>query len=282
MPTRIDAHQHFWRYNPQRDSWITPEMRQLRRDFLPLDFSEQLRSNGMHSSIAVQADQSEDETRFLLGMADKNPEISGVVGWVDLRSPKLRQRLQHFSGFRKLCGFRHIVQSEPDDRFLLRDDFSKGVAQLSEFEFTYDILIYPHQLPDAVKFAQRFPQQKLVLDHMGKPAIRSGEIHAWASHIRKLAELPNVWCKVSGLVTEASHEGWKFRDFVPYLDVAFAAFGPQRLMFGSDWPVCLLAGDYASVQNIIEKYMQKFSELDREAVFGLNAERFYKREMSHK
>ena len=254
-------------------------MPQLRRDFLPADFFDQLRSNEMHASIAVQADQSEDETHFLLDLAEKNPEIVGVVGWVDLRSPKLRERLEHFSSFRKLSGFRHIVQSEPDDRFLLRGDFLKGVAHLCEFGFTYDILIYPKQLPAAVEFVRKFPQQRFVLDHMGKPAIRTGEIHDWAAHIRKLAELPNVWCKVSGLVTEAGHAAWKFEDFLPYLDVVWQAFGAQRLMFGSDWPVCLLAGNYADVKGIVEKYMQEFSELDRQAVFGLNAERFYKREI---
>jgi len=276
---RIDAHQHFWRYVPERDTWITPEMSLLRRDFLPADFSEELRSNDIEASIAVQADQSEAETEFLLALAAQNPAIAGVVGWVDLRGAGLRDRLQYFSRFPKLSGFRHIVQSERNDRFLLQEDFLGGIARLSEFGFTYDILIYPTQLPVAVEFARRFAQQKFVLDHMAKPAIKSGGIREWAAQIKAIAELPNVYCKVSGLVTEAAGRDWKFSDFTPYLDVAFAAFGAHRLMFGSDWPVCLLAGSYASVKAIVANYMKGFSDRDRDAVFGLNARRFYEREV---
>lgn len=277
---RIDAHQHFWRYVPQRDTWITPEMSVLRRDFLPDDFSEELRSNGMQASIVVQANQSEAETDFLLDLAAENPEIAGVVGWVDLRSARLEERLQHFSKFSKLCGFRHIVQSEPDDRFLLREDFLGGVALLSEFGFTYDILIYPKQLPASIEFVRKFSQQKFVLDHMGKPRIKSGEIREWSAQIKAIAEFPNVHCKVSGLVTEAENEKWKSSDFTPYLNVVFEAFGAHRLMFGSDWPVCLLSASYSSVKAIVANYMQGFSESDREAVFGVNALRFYTREIS--
>jgi L-fuconolactonase len=277
---KIDAHQHYWRYDPQRDSWITPEMAILRRDFLPADLAGELRSTGIQASIAVQADQSEAETLFLLQLAERNPEIVGVVGWVDLCSPGLRVRLEHFSRFPKLVGFRHIVQSEPDDRFLLRGDFLRGVALLSEFAFTYDILIYPNQLPAAIELAQELSDQKFVLDHMAKPRIKSREIRDWASNIKELAELPNVYCKISGLVTEAEWKKWKPTDFKPYLDVVFEAFGAQRLMFGSDWPVCLLSGSYTGVMALVDDYMSGFSQSDREAVFGLNAQRFYDREVS--
>jgi L-fuconolactonase len=277
---KIDAHQHFWRYDPQRDSWITPEMSMLRRNFLPADLAGDLRSNGIHASIAVQADQSEAETLFLLQLAQHNPEVAGVVGWVDLRSPVLRDRLQYFSRFPKLRGFRHVVQAEPDDRFLLRDDFLRGVALLSEFGFTYDILIHQQHLPVAVEFARRLPGQKLVLDHLGKPLIKSGEIREWSSQVKAIGTLPNVHCKVSGLATEAEWKKWTPADFKPYLDVVFEAFGTQRLMFGSDWPVCLLSGSYASVAAIVEEYMSGFSQTDREAVFGLNALGFYGLEVS--
>jgi len=277
---KIDAHQHFWRYDPQRDSWITPQMAILRRDFLPADLAGDLRSSGMQASIAVQADQSEAETLFLSQLAERHSEIAGVVGWVDLRSPELRDRLEYFSRFPKLVGFRHIAQSEPDDRFLLREDFLRGVALLSEFGFSYDILIYPKHLPAAVEFARRLPGQKVVLDHMAKPLIKSGEIREWTAQIKTMAELSNVHCKVSGLVTEAEWKKWKPAEFKPYLDVVFEAFGTRRLMFGSDWPVCLLSGNYASVKGLVENYMSDFSHADREAVFGLNAQRFYHREVS--
>jgi len=276
----IDAHQHFWRYDPQRDLWITEEMAILRRDFLPADLAGELRSSGVQACIAVQADQSEAETLFLLQLAERHPEIAGVVGWVDLRSSGLRKRLEYFSRFPKLVGFRHIAQSEPDDMFLLREDFLRGVTLLSEFGFTYDILIYPKHLAVAVEFAQKLPHQKLVLDHMAKPLIKSREIREWASCIKAIAELPNVHCKVSGLVTEAKWKKWKPADFKPYLDVAFEAFGTQRLMFGSDWPVCLLSGTYASVKSLVAEYVSTCSHSDREAVFGLNAQRFYHREVS--
>jgi L-fuconolactonase len=277
---KIDAHQHFWRYDSRRDSWITPEMAVLQRDFLPSDIAGELLSSGVQGCIAVQADQSEAETLFLLQLAEQHAEIVGVVGWVDLRSPGLRDRLKYFSRYPRLVGFRHIVQAEPDDQFLLREDFLSGVALLSEFGFAYDILIYPKHLPVAVEFVRRMPGQKFVLDHVAKPQIKSGEIHEWAAQIAAMAELPNVHCKVSGLITEAEWTRWKPDDFKPYLDVVFDAFGTQRLMFGSDWPVCLLSGTYASVKALVENYMSDFSQTEREAVFGLNAQRFYLREVS--
>jgi L-fuconolactonase len=277
---KIDAHQHFWRYDPRRDSWITPEMVMLQRDFLPSNLAGELHSSGIQACIAVQADQSEAETLFLLQLAEQCPEIVGVVGWVDLRSPGLHDRLEYFSRFPRLVGFRHIVQAEPDDSFLRREDFLRGVALLSEFGFTYDILIYPKHLHAAVEFVRRLPGQRLVLDHMAKPQIKSAEIREWAAQIKAMAELPNVHCKVSGLVTEAEWKKWKPEDFKPYLDVVFAAFGTQRLMFGSDWPVCLLSGTYAAVMALVENYMSDFSQAERDAVFGLNAHRFYHREVS--
>jgi L-fuconolactonase len=272
---RVDAHQHFWKYNAARDTWITDEMSVLRRDFLPEELARECEANGIDASIAVQADQSEDETLFLLDLAKDNPRVAGVVGWVDLRSPRLAERLEFFSRFGKLRGFRHIAQSEPDDRFLVQEGFLNGIAQLRRSGFTYDILIYPQQMPAALELVAKFPQQPFVIDHLAKPEIKAGEIKAWSDYMRRIAKNRNVFCKLSGLVTEAGWRGWKPSDFHRYLDTVFQVFGPDRLMFGSDWPVCLLAASYRQVKEIIEDYLKNCSAQDRENIFGGNATRFY-------
>lgn len=274
-PMNIDSHQHFWRYDAQRDTWITDEMAVLKRDFLPTDLLPELAANGIDGCVAVQADQSERETQFLLDCAAHHPEIVGVVGWVDLRAPNLPQRLACFSRFEKLRGFRHIVQAEPDDRFLLREDSCRGIARLREFGLTYDILIYPKQLPAAIEFVAKFPEQPFVIDHLAKPAIRTKEIDSWCRHIRAVAAHPNVFCKLSGLITEADWRKWRPEDCRPYLDVVFDAFGVDRLIFGSDWPVCLLAGTYKQVKDVIADYTRRLAATDREKIFGLNAAKFY-------
>ena len=278
---RIDAHQHFWKYSAARDTWITNEMSTLKRDFLPEEFERECEANGIDASVAVQADQSEDETQFLLGLAKNNKRIAGVVGWLDLRSPRLPERLEFFSHFEKLRGVRHIAQAEPDDRFLVRKDFMNGIAQLRAFGFTYDILIYPRQLPAALELAGKFPEQPFVIDHLAKPEIKTREIKLWSEYMRRIAENHNVFCKVSGMVTEADWRHWKAADFTPYLDVVFESFGPDRLVFGSDWPVCLLAASYRQVKGIIEHYLQNSSAQDRERIFGGNAVRFYGLKVSH-
>lgn len=272
---RIDSHQHFWRFNPRRDAWITDAMAVLKRDFLPEDLLPELRTNGIDGCLAVQADQSENETRFLLELAACHSEIKGVVGWVDLRAPDHLERLQYFSQFGKLRGFRHIAQSEPDDTFLLRKDFVAGIAQLARFGFTYDILIYPRQLPAAIELVALFPKQRFVIDHMAKPSIRTAELEPWAGLMRKFAGHQNVYCKVSGLITEADWERWRADDIQPYLDVAFDVFGCERLMFGSDWPVCLLAGSYRQVKELIWRYVSSMPAGTQERIFGLNAMDFY-------
>jgi L-fuconolactonase len=272
---RIDAHQHFWKYNAARDTWITDDMLVLRRDFLPVEFARECQANGIDASVAVQADQSEAETRFLLDLAEENSRIAGVVGWIDLRSASLAERLEFFSKFPKLRGFRHIAQSEPDDRFLLREDFTRGIAQLQRFGFTYDILIYPKQLPAVLELVERFPNQRFVIDHLAKPEIKAGKIMPWGGYVKRIAENKNVFCKASGLVTEADWRGWKQDDFRPYLNVVFDAFGVDRLMFGSDWPVCLLAASYRQVKQIVDDYTKDLSPQDREKIFGGNAIKFY-------
>src|SRR6266700_100270 len=256
MRATIDAHQHFWRYDPERDSWITDSLTALRRDYLPEDLRDELNRNQVDASIAVQAAQSDAETRFLLGLAEEYPFIAGVVGWVDLRSRNLAEQLESYSRFEKLRGFRHIAQAEPDDFFLMRDDVVRGIASLRQFGFTYDILIYPRQMPAALALMEKLPEQKFVIDHLAKPAIRTNAIAAWAGNLRALASNPSTYCKVSGLITEADWRSWRAADFKPYLDLAFETFGPDRLMFGSDWPVCLLAGTYRQVMEIVDDYVR--------------------------
>jgi L-fuconolactonase len=272
---KIDSHQHFWRYDAARDAWITESMSVLKRDFLPEHLAAALTANGIDASVAVQVDQSEKETMFLLDLAEKDKRIAGVVGWVDLLSPRVGERLEHFSHFSKLRGFRYVAQAEPDDRFLAREDFVKGVAQLRSFGFAYDILVYPKQLPAAIELVARLPEQRFVVDHLAKPEIKSGKTAPWAAQMREIAQNKNVFCKVSGLVTEADWKQWKADDFKPYLDVVFGAFGVERLMFGSDWPVCLLAATYRQVKQLIEDHITGFSEAGKEKIFGGNAARFY-------
>jgi L-fuconolactonase len=273
----IDAHQHFWLYNQNDYAWIDDSMAGLRRDFLPSDLQPQLENSGFRGSVVVQARQTLAETRWLLELADQAPFILGVVGWVDLRSPRLREDLQSLSKNSKLTGIRHVVQSEPDD-FLLQPDFLRGISMLEEFDLAYDILIYPKHLARAADFVQRFPRQHFVLDHLAKPPIKSGAVALWAHGVQELAAFPNVYAKVSGLVTEAVWQTWKPEDIQPYLDVAFDSFGPNRLMIGSDWPVCTVAGSYARTMDLVKDYLAKarYSQPEREAVLGGNAAKFWR------
>ncbi len=273
---RIDAHQHFWRYDPREYSWIDDSMAALRRDFLPADLKPELELNGFQGCVAAQARQALEETKWLLELAEHAPFILGVVGWVDLRSQHLRFALESLAGKSKLVGVRHIVQSEPDERFLLQPDFLRGIAMLEEFDLAYDILIYTKHLPVAAEFVARFPRQRFVLDHLAKPPIKSGAIDDWSRGIRALAAHPNVYAKVSGLVTEADWQAWKPEDMRPYLDVVFQCFGPKRLMIGSDWPVCMVAGSYSRVMDVVKDYLGKYAAEEREAVLGGNAAKFWK------
>ena len=273
---RIDAHQHFWTYDPREYDWIDDSMASLRRDFLPADLQPELENNGFQGCVAVQARQSLEETRWLLELAASAPFILGVVGWVDLCSPRLRSQLELFARNPKLVGVRHIAQGEPDDRFLLRPDFLQGIALLEEFNLAYDVLIYSKHLPVATEFVSRFPRQRFVLDHLAKPPIKSRSLHPWEKDIRELAKFPNTSCKLSGLVTEADWKAWTPDHLFPYLDVALDSFGPGRLMFGSDWPVCTVAASYSRVFQSIERYIAKLPAEARDAIFGGNAKEFYK------
>jgi L-fuconolactonase len=275
MTMRIDAHQHFWNYNQREHGWIDEAMASIRRDFLPAELKPLLEKNGFRGSVFVQVRQTVEETRWMLELAENNPFILGVVGWVDLRSPGLRAELESFAGKPKLVGIRHIVQSEPDD-FLLQPDFLHGISVLEEFDLAYDILIYTQHLPIAAEFVRRFPRQRFVLDHLAKPPIKSGAVDLWARGFRNLAAFPNVCAKVSGLVTEADWQTWKPEDIRPYLDVAFECFGPSRLMIGSDWPVCTVAASFAQVMNLVKDYLNRYTAEEREAVLGGNAAKFWR------
>jgi len=272
---RIDSHQHFWIYNPEEYGWIEDSAASLRHDFLPEDLRSELERRGFAGTVAVQTRQTLEETRWLLELAKKTPFILGVIGWVDLRSPMLRSQLEMFCRNPKLVGIRHIVQSEPDNRFLLQADFLRGVTLLADFDLAYDILIYPSHLDVAAEFVQRFPGQRFVLDHLAKPPVESGEIHSWARGIRELAASQNLFCKLSGLVTEADWRHWKPEDMKPYLDIAFECFGPDRLMVGSDWPVCTVAASFGEAVGVVEDYLTQHTAEVQEAILGGNAKRFW-------
>jgi len=273
---RIDAHQHFWVYEPREYQWINESMAALQRDFLPPDIEPELQRCGFDGCVAVQARQSLDETRWLLELAERFPFVRGVVGWVDLRAADLQETLATLSANGKLVGVRHIVQSEPDDRFLLRPHFLRGISLLEEFALAYEILIYTKHLGVAAEFVARFPRQRFVLDHLSKPPIKSGDLREWERGIRELAKFPNVMAKVSGLVTEADWKSWTREQIVECVDVAFDCFGARRLMIGSDWPVCTVAGTYERVMGMMMEFVGRCTAEEREAVFGGNAARFWK------
>jgi L-fuconolactonase len=273
---RLDAHQHFWRYNQREYPWIGCGMESLRRDFLPDDLLPLLQSIGLDGSIAVQARQSVEETAWLLELADQNAFIRGIVGWVNLSGPKLGQQLQRFAVHKKFCGVRHVIHDEPDDLFMLREDFRRGIGLLAELDLAYDLLLFPGHLRTAADLVARFPRQRFVLDHIAKPHIKYGVMEPWVEGIRRLAGYPNVACKISGMVTEADWSGWKPVDFTPYLDVVFEAFGVDRVMIGSDWPVCTVSAPYHRVMSIAMDYIRQLSDHEQKMVLEQNAPAFYR------
>ncbi|WP_281233003.1 amidohydrolase family protein [Flavobacterium gelatinilyticum] len=275
MGNRIDSHQHFWKFDPVRDSWIDETMAVIQRDFLPEDLQPLLKENHFEGCVAVQASQSEEETHFLIDLASKNDFIKGIVGWVDLRDAAIVERLRHFSSYKKVKGFRHVVQGEADD-FMYGSEFRRGITALKDFNYTYDILIFHRQLPAAISLVKDFPEQNFVIDHIAKPDIKSGSIDSWKKGIEEIAKYDNVWCKISGMVTEADWKNWKPEDLKPYLDVIFENFSPDKLMYGSDWPVLNVASDYKEVVKTLEDYISKFSTEDQNKIWFENANSFYK------
>lgn len=272
---RIDAHQHFWQYNPVDYSWIDESMAVIQQNFLPDQLAPLLQQEGFDGCVLVQTEQTKESNDFLLQQAALFPFIKGVVGWIDLTSENIKEELETYKENIVLKGFRHILQGESDRAYMLREDFRQGIAALKEFAYTYDILIYPDQLTYTERFVQQFPEQKFIIDHLAKPYIKKGKIEEWKESIGKIAAYPNVLCKVSGMVTEADWKQWKKEDFTPYLDVVVNAFGTQRVVYGSDWPVCLVAATYQQQLQIIEDYFSSFTAAEKAAVFGGNAVQFY-------
>ena len=270
----IDSHVHFWKFDKKRDAWITDNMKLLQQNYLPEQLSLTLKRNQVSGVVAVQADQSELETLFLIELAKTHEMIRGVVGWVDLRADNITERLNYFSQYPVLKGYRHIVQSEPAD-FLSDENFRRGIRSLQPYQYSYDILIYQNQLKAALEFVSKFPDQRFVIDHCAKPDIRHAATDEWRILMREMAKHPLVYCKVSGLFTEAKWSTWSAGDFYPYFDQVFECFGTDRLMFGSDWPVMLVSGSYVQWKSLLEKYMEKYRKEEKDKVFGLNAVQFY-------
>jgi len=271
---KIDAHQHFWQFNPRRDSWITEEMDVLKHDFLTEDLQPLLQQHQFDGCVAIQADTSENETKLLLNLAKKTNFIKGVVGWLDLCNDTIVQRLEYYLQYDKLKGLRHILQAEAAG-FMLRKDFQNGISALEKYNLTYDLLIFPHQMEEAIQLVKIFPKQKFILDHCAKPYIKDGKIKAWQAHMEALSKFENVACKISGLTTEANWKSWGKRTIKPYLDVVFDAFGSKRLLFGSDWPVSLLAGKYSETVAVVEDYIAEFSKNEQQQIMGNNAKNWY-------
>jgi L-fuconolactonase len=273
---RIDAHQHFWRYTPEEYGWIDDSLAKLRRDFLPKDLQPELAAAGLDAAIAVQARQSLEETDFLLGLARQSSTCCGVVGWVPLISQELPKILERFAADPLFLGVRHVLQDEADAAYMLREDFQRGIGELKAHGLVYDILIRETQLKQVSTFVDRHPEQPFVLDHLAKPAVKAGTIDTWARELRELARREQVHCKLSGLVTEADFAHWKEAQLQPYVEAALEAFGPKRLLFGSDWPVCLAATNYGTWRSVVDRLLKTLSADEQAGIMGNNAVRIYR------
>jgi L-fuconolactonase len=271
----IDAHQHFWKYEAIKHKWINDNMSVIRRDFMPSDLKKVYGENGIDGCVAVQADQTLEETNFLLCLSEQHSFIKGIVGWVDLRAKNVNEVLEEYRTHSKIKGFRHVVQGERDHNFLLRPDFMNGISLLERKGYVYDILVFPHQLGAVLEFVKRFPNQKFVIDHIAKPYIKDGFYDGWAIMMTEIAKHENVYCKLSGMITEADFDSWSADQIRPYMNLILEAFGPSRLMFGSDWPVCLVAGNYREVIKLVTDFISKLSLTEQSSIMGSNAIEFY-------
>jgi L-fuconolactonase len=273
---RIDSHQHFWHYDPAKHVWMNDNMVVLKTDYLPNDLEPLLKKCDLDGCVAVQANQAEVENDFLLGLANQHDFIKGIVGWIDLRAENLSERLEYYQQFPKIKGFRHVIHDEPKLDFMLQSSFMKGVSVLKNYSYTYDILIFAEHLPNTLTFVKSHQNQPFVIDHIAKPNIKSGEIDTWKKQLKEVANFENVHCKISGMVTEANWQNGNKEDFTKYLDVVVESFGTDRIMYGSDWPVCTLAANYEQQFNIVKGYFLSFSDVEKEQIFGGNASKFYK------
>lgn len=271
----IDAHQHFWIYEAEKHAWIDDEMASIRRDFLPSDIKPLYEEHGITGCIAVQADQTLEENDFLLEQARKHDFIKGIIGWIDLRSNELKNDLDNYAQHPIIKGYRHVVQAETDPLFLLRNKFLRGISELQKRNLVYEILVFPHQLPSVLEFVKLFPDITFVIDHMAKPYIKEGFFESWALLMREIGHRENVNCKVSGLITEADYQTWTEQEMIPYLDIVLESFGTQRILYGSDWPVCLVAGEYKEVFALANNFADKLSVGEQQDFFYNNAQRIY-------
>ena len=271
----IDSHQHFWNYEPEKHSWIDDEMSVIRRDFLSDDLQKVFDENGVDACVAVQADQTTEETDFLISLAENNSFIKGVVGWVDLRSESIEEDLLKYKKYDVVKGFRHVVQEEQDHNFMLRPEFLNGIELLGKYNLCYDILIFPHQLVAALELVNKFPNQKFVIDHIAKPYIKDGFFEGWAVMMREIAKNQKVYCKISGMITEADYKTWTPEQVHPYMKLVLESFGAGRVMYGSDWPVCLVAGNYSIVKALVTDFISDLSQEQQNAIMGGNAAKFY-------
>lgn len=275
---KIDSHHHFWKYSKKEYGWMDERMARIRRDFLPADLEREIARAGIDGVVSVQARQTVEETRFLLAHAERSGFIAGVVGWVPLIDARVRDAMAEFAGRKKLKGYRHVLHDEQDDRYMLREDFNMGIAAVTEANLIYDILIFEKHLPQTIQFVDRHPRQVFVVDHIAKPRIRDGYLSPWQSLLVELARRENVYCKISGLATEADWRNWTEAELKPYLDTVVEAFGPKRLMFGSDWPVCLLAVDYVRWSRIVSEYVAALTAVEQARILGGTAIEAYKLE----
>ena len=273
---RIDAHQHFWNHDPIKHFWINDDMKVIKRDFSPGDLAPLLKESKFDGTIAVQADETMAETTFLLDLARKNDYIKAVVGWVDLRKEAVEDDLLMLKSQQKLAGFRCIMQGTEDEAFLKNRLFIQNVSRLTQFDFTYDLLVFHNQMESLVRFTDKLQDNRLILDHIGKPDIKNKQIKQWKEQLRILSANPNIYCKLSGMLTEADHQRWTYDDIMPYMETAAEYFGVDRLCFGSDWPVCLLAGSFKQVHDVVDRFVEQLNTTEREKIFGTNTAAFYK------
>jgi L-fuconolactonase len=272
---RIDAHQHFWQYNPITQGWINDEMRILRRDFTPKEVQTEIESLDFEGAIAVQAEETLEENFYLNNLAAEHRFIKGIVGWVDLLDKHAEQKMQDLKSLQKLVGFRTITQGAPDEKYLGNRQYIDNVKLLSSYNYTYDLLVHHTQMKSLTRFTDQLPDNRFILDHLGKPDIKNKQIKNWKSDIKILAENPNIYCKLSGMTTESDYKKWTYDDLYPYMEIVAEYFGTDRICFGSDWPVCLVAGSYNTTYSVVEKFCQQVTQTEKEKLFGLNTKEFY-------
>jgi len=272
---RIDAHQHFWQFDPIKHEWIDESMQAIRKSFLPTDLQKEIESVGIDGTIAVQADETEKENSYLLSLSDENDFIKAIVGWIDLKALDAIERMQYWKKHDKIKGFRCIMQGQEDSNYLTNKDFLENIKKLVPYGYTYDLLVYHNQFPSLIKFVEKLPDNRMILDHLGKPDIKNKNIKEWKVNLKILAQHPGIYCKLSGMITEADYERWTYEDLKPYLETAAEYFGVDRICFGTDWPVCLVAGSYAQVYEIIEKFSNQLTADEKNKLLGLNTMKFY-------